>query len=389
MYIQNVLFMRHPIEMDGGDNSMRLVPVSCLKGGEIIAKPVIDENGSRLLAKNTSFKKYYKKQLEARGIDRIYIADKLSEGIEIKDVISEKTRIKTINIVKDTLAIFKATQQIDVSQLETSVIQIVEDILSNKEILYDMVDIKTKDDYTYGHSVNVAVLCVMLGRKVGGDKSYLKKLALGGLLHDFGKILVPDEILNKPDKLTEEEFDIIKQHPFQGYQIFKDNPLLTPISKVMILMHHEKINGDGYPLGMTKNQIHEGARICSVCDVFDAMTSKRAYRNEYTIVNTLNEMERMTKNHLDEDLFKTFRGMICYYPVGTTVLLSNETVAIVEQNKIGSIDKPTVRVIYDLKTKQEVFRRVDLSATKEVKIERELISEEYINNPAILRAMRP
>ncbi|HQD49828.1 MAG TPA: HD-GYP domain-containing protein [Defluviitaleaceae bacterium] len=368
---------------------MRLVPVSCLKGGEIIAKPVIDENGSRLLAKNTSFKKYYKKQLEARGIDRIYIADKLSEGIEIKDVISEKTRIKTINIVKDTLAIFKATQQIDVSQLETSVIQIVEDILSNKEILYDMVDIKTKDDYTYGHSVNVAVLCVMLGRKIGGDKSYLKKLALGGLLHDFGKILVPDEILNKPDKLTEEEFDIIKQHPFQGYQIFKDNPLLTPISKVMILMHHEKINGDGYPLGMTKNQIHEGARICSVCDVFDAMTSKRAYRNEYTIVNTLNEMERMTKNHLDEDLFKTFRGMICYYPVGTTVLLSNETVAIVEQNKIGSIDKPTVRVIYDLKTKQEVFRRVDLSATKEVKIERELISEEYINNPAILRAMRP
>ncbi|NLM48805.1 MAG: HD-GYP domain-containing protein [Epulopiscium sp.] len=368
---------------------MRLVPVSCLKGGEIIAKTVIDENGSRLLAKNISFKKYYKKKLEARGIDRIYIADKLSEGIEIKDVISEKTRIKTINIVKDTLAIFKATQQIDVSQLETSVIQIVEDILSNKEILYDMVDIKTKDDYTYGHSVNVAVLCVMLGRKIGGDKSYLKKLALGGLLHDFGKILVPDEILNKPDKLTEEEFDIIKQHPFQGYQIFKDNPLLTPISKVMILMHHEKINGDGYPLGMTKNQIHEGARICSVCDVFDAMTSKRAYRNEYTIVNTLNEMERMTKNHLDEDLFKTFRGMICYYPVGTTVLLSNETVAIVEQNKIGSIDKPTVRVIYDLKTKQEVFKRVDLSATKEVKIERELISEEYINNPAILRAMRP
>lgn len=178
MYIQNVLFMRHPIEMDGGDNSMRLVPVSCLKGGEIIAKTVIDENGSRLLAKNTSFKKYYKKKLEARGIDRIYIADKLSEGIEIKDVISEKTRIKTINIVKDTLAIFKATQQIDVSQLETSVIQIVEDILSNKEILYDMVDIKIKDDYTYGHSVNVAVLCVMLGRKVGGDKSYLKKLGL-------------------------------------------------------------------------------------------------------------------------------------------------------------------------------------------------------------------
>lgn len=368
---------------------MRLVPVNCLKGGEIIAKTVIDENGSRLLAKNTSFKSYYKKKLQARGIDRIYIADKLSEGIEIKDVISEKTRLRTINLVKDTLSIFKATQQIDVTQLETSVIQIVDDILSNKEILYDMVDIKSKDDYTYGHSVNVAVLCVMLGRKIGAEKSYLKKLALGGLLHDFGKILVPDEILNKPDKLSKDEFDIIKQHPSQGYQIFKDHPLLTPISKVMILMHHEKVNGEGYPLGITKNQIHEGARICSVCDVFDAMTSKRAYRNEYTIVNTLNEMERMTKDHLDEDLFKTFRGMICYYPVGTTVLLSNDTIAIVEQNKIGSIDRPTVRVIYDLKNNEEIFRRVDLSATKELKVERELISEEYMNNPSILRAMRP
>lgn len=368
---------------------MRLVPIDCLNGGEIIAKTVIDENGCRLLAKNTSFKNYYKDKLQDRGIDKIYIADKLSEGIEIKDVISEKIRLKTVNLVRDTLSLFKATQQIDINRLETSVIDIVEDILNNKEILYDMVDIKSKDDYTYGHCVNVAVLCVMLGRKMGADKPYLRKLALGGLLHDFGKILIPDEILNKPDKLSSDEFNIIKQHPFQGYQIFKEHPSLTPISKVMILMHHEKINGQGYPLGITKKQIHEGARICSVCDVFDAMTSKRVYRDEFTIVDTINEMEKMTKEHLDEDIFKTFRGIICYYPIGTTVLLNNETIAIVEKNRIESINQPIVRVIYDLKNNEEAFKRLDLAISDDIKIERELISEEYMNNPSILRAMRP
>ncbi|NLK22116.1 MAG: HD-GYP domain-containing protein [Epulopiscium sp.] len=367
---------------------MRLIPVDCLKGGEIIAKTVTDESGSRLLATNTSFKIYYKQKLKHRGIDQIYIADNLSEGIQVKDVISEKVRLETIDLVKDTLSRFKTTQQIDVDRLEVSVINIIEDILDHKDLLYDMVDIKSKDDYTYAHCVNVAVLCVMLGRKMGADRPYLKKLALGGLLHDFGKILIPDEILSKPTELSYDEFSIVKQHPFQGYQIFKEHPQLTPISKVMILMHHEKLNGEGYPLGLSKEQIHEGARICAICDVFDAMTSKRIYRDPFTIVDTLNEMERMTKNHLDEDIFKIFRSIICYYPVGTTVLLSDNTIAIVEQNRIESITQPVVRVIYDLGSQREVFKRVDLILNDTITIQRELISEEYINNPSILRAMK-
>lgn len=367
---------------------MRLVPIECLVGGEIIAKTIVDEKGSRLLAKNTSFKLYYKQKLMERGIEKIYIADKLSEGIESKDVISEKIRIEAVDLVKDMVSVFKATQQIDVNRLEESAVNIIEEILNNREVLYDMVDIKSKDNYTYCHCVNVAVLCVMLGRKMGANKPYLKKLALGGLLHDFGKILVPDEILNKPLKLSNNEYDIVKLHPLQGYQIFKDNPLLTPISKVMILMHHEQISGSGYPLGISKDKIPEGARICSICDVFDAMTSKRIHRDPYTIIDTLNEMEKMTKDHLDEDLFKIFRSIICYYPVGTTVLLSNETIAIVEQNKTESINQPIIRVIFDLKSQRELFKRIDLAHYENIKIQRELIPEEYMNNPSILRAIR-
>lgn len=371
-----------------GGQTMRLVPIECLNGGEIIAKTIIDETGSRLLSRNTSFKPYYKQKLVERGIEKIYIADELSEGIESKDVISEKVRVETIDLVKDMVSLFKATQQIDVNRLEDSVIRIIEDILNNKEILYDMVDIKTKDNYTYCHCVNVSVLCVMLGRKMGANRSYLKKLALGGLLHDFGKILIPDEILNKPLKLSNTEFDLVKLHPFQGYQIFKDHPLLTPISKAMILMHHEQISGEGYPLGVPRDKIPEGAKICAICDVFDAMTSKRIHRDPYTIIDTLNEMEKMTRYHLDPDIFKIFRSIICYYPVGTTVLLTDETIAIVEKNKTESISQPTVRVIYDLKSQQELFKRLDLMLCDDVKIKRELIPEEYMNNPSILRAMK-
>ncbi|MDK2786793.1 MAG: hypothetical protein PWP07_18 [Epulopiscium sp.] len=367
---------------------MRLVPVECLNGGEIIAKTIIDKDGSRLLAKNTSFKLYYKEKLLERGIDKIYIVDDLSEGIENKDVISEQVRLETIDLVKDMVSLFKATQQIDVHRLEDTAVRIIEEILNNKEILYDIVDIKAKDNYTYCHSVNVAVLCVMLGRKMGGNKSYLKKLAIGGLLHDFGKILVPDEVLNMPVKLSNQEYNLIKQHPLQGYHIFKEHPSLTPITKAMILMHHEQIGGKGYPLGLTGEKIPEAAKICAICDIFDAMTSKRIHRDPYTIIDTLNEMEKMTRYHLDSDIFKIFRSIICYYPVGTTVLLSDDTIAIVEKNKTEAINQPTVRVIYDLKSQQELFKRLDLVLHDDIKIQRELVPDEYMNNPAILRAMK-
>lgn len=367
---------------------MRVVPLECLRGGEIIAKDILDENGSRLLAKDTSFKTFYKQRLQERGIEKVYISDNLSEGIEIKDVVSDKVRLESLKSIKDVFTLFQTTQKIEIEKVQDSAMSIVDDILENRELLYDIVDIKTKDNYTFLHCVNVSVLCVMLGLKIGANRDYLKKLAIGGILHDFGKILIPDEILNKPGKLSNEEYEVIKQHPIQGYEILKEHPMLTPISKVMILLHHERINGDGYPLGVDKDKIHEGARICAICDVFDAMTSKRTYKNAFSVMDTLSQMEEMTRLQLDEDIFKVFRSIISYYPVGTTVLLDNETIAIVEQNRVSSVSEPIVRIIFDLKNQKKVFSKIDLNLRKDIKIEREIITEEYINNPNILGAIQ-
>ena len=118
------------------------------------------------------------------------------------------------------------------------------------------------------------------------------------------------------------------------------------------------------------------------------MTSKRVYKKPISIVHTLSEMEQMTDTQLDEDLFRAFRSIISYYPTGTTVLLSNHSITIVEKNQLHSLDRPMVRIIFDLQEQKEVFHRVDLNKNKNIKIEREIITEEYIHNPSILEAVR-
>ncbi|WP_058485578.1 HD-GYP domain-containing protein [Defluviitalea phaphyphila] len=365
---------------------MRLVPLQHLYGGEIIAKDIFDENGNLLLAKNTKFKNFYRFKLEERGISRVYITDYFSEGIEVKDVIPDKIRVQSLKSIKDMVSLFKSTQKIKIEKIQNAAMEIVDSILENKELLYNVADLKTKDNYTYLHCINVSILCVMVGIKMGANREYLEKLAIGGILHDFGKLLIPDEILNKPDKLSNEEYEIIKRHTIIGYEILKESSMLTPISKVMILLHHERIDGSGYPLGVSKDNIHESARICAICDVFDAMTSTRVYKKAFSVVDTLSEMEEMTKNKLDADIFKVFRSIISYYPVGSTVLLNDNTIAIVEQNRPDYIDAPIVRVIFDLNTQQEVFKQVDLHIEKNLEIEKEIVLEEYIDNSCIIKA---
>jgi putative nucleotidyltransferase with HDIG domain len=204
--------------------------------------------------------------------------------------------------------------------------------------------VRSIDEYTYAHSLNVALLCSLLGSWLNLDESNIKRLTSCGLLHDIGKSKIPREILNKPEALTPAEFEEIKKHPTLGYKILEKNIAISKDVALGVLMHHEREDGSGYPLGLESSQISYYAKILAVVDVYDAMTSNRVYKKRQPPFDVLElyESEYLTK--CDTGIMLTFLKHISSYYVGNIVKLNDGTegeIIYINQNRIS---KPLVRL---------------------------------------------
>jgi HD-GYP domain-containing protein (c-di-GMP phosphodiesterase class II) len=339
---------------------MRLVNIDELQGEEIIAKAILDDCGRQLLVKGTRFRMAYIKKLKQMGVINIYIEDDISKDIEIRDVIAEVTRYEAQKLIKQQMMKYTPGGTVDVENIAGIVNKIVEDILSSSHMIYDLHDIKTNDSYTFQHSVNVCVLAALTASKAGMPQDVVQKIAMGSLLHDFGKIQVPKEILNKPTMLTDAEMGEMKNHALYGYEVFKDSPLVAPITKVTILMHHERVDGTGYPLQLTGDKIHEGAKICAICDAFDAMTSERVYKKGMATAECIRLMKASAGKQFDGELLDIFLENVAAYPLGTIVILTNGLVAIVIKNQKINLMKPVLRVIFNPKMPEKVQYEINL-----------------------------
>ena len=284
---------------------MRLVPVNEISPGMKLAKPIYYDTGILLNSGIKNLPKYSKRLLE-KGINYIYVEDKFSSDIEVDDVVKEKTRRKCKKVIKDTLENISFNKKIEIKEVENVVNQIVNDIYNSKDILLNLVDIKSYDSYTFDHSVNVAVLSILMGNSLNYNKSNLIKLGIGAILHDIGKTLIPEGILTKKEKLTDNEFDIIKKHPRLGYDYLKGNNNISPVSKNPILYHHERMDGNGYPKKLPGNELHDFAKIVGITDVFDALTSDRVYRNRWPIHKAINYLMSNTNEKFDLEYIKKF-----------------------------------------------------------------------------------
>ena len=184
-------------------------------------------------------------------------------------------------------------------------------ILEDDETAGFLTQITSHDYYTYTHSVNVGMLGVLLSKAAFKDSSEhdLDELGSGFFLHDLGKCEVPNTLINKPGRLTDEEWEQMRKHPAYGERILADNGQLTPDIKVIVMQHHERWNGNGYPLGLKKADIHIYARICSIADVYDALTSKRAYKDSFDTFSALSLMKEEMLDHFERDLFQLFVGL--------------------------------------------------------------------------------
>jgi len=336
---------------------MRLVPVEEVSPDMKLAKPIYHKNGILLNTGIDNLHQYGHRLLK-KGVNYVYVEDKFSQDIEVNDIIKEETRKKCKNIIKKTMEDISFNKNINVKSIKKGVNQIIDDIYNSKDVLYNLVDIKTYDSYTFSHSVNVAILSILIGKSLNFNRTNLQKLGIGSILHDIGKTLIPEDILAKKGELTEDEYKIIKKHPRFGYDYLKENDI-SPTAKNPILYHHERKDGSGYPKGITEDDMHDFTKIVAITDVFDALTSNRVYRKKWPTFKAINYLMSNTTDKFVLKMVKNFVRNLTIYPNGTQVKLSNGEKGIIKKQNPNYPTRPIVKIIENREGK-ETSREINL-----------------------------
>lgn len=351
---------------------MRLVPIQCVKDGTYLAKTIFDNDGILLLKSGVKLNKTLINKIKQLCIYYIYVNDEYSKN-EIDDIIKPEIREKFIQILKETFnnALDLYTKNNEVSkQNQFDLIlkmaeQLLNEVLSKDDIMINLVDIKSMDNYTYQHCVNVAILSLVLGIELNLSRNELLNLCIGALLHDIGKVFIPKNILNKKGHLTEQEFKLMQKHTINGYAYLNKNFKISRLSAIIVLQHHEKINGTGYPNKLFGNSINKLSKIVAIADVYDALTSHRPYRAALDPSEAIEYILGNGNTHFDYIMVKSFASVIVPYPKGCLVKLSTGDIAIVEHTYKYYPLRPTVKI---LRSENEHIINTYINLMKELNI---------------------
>lgn len=254
---------------------------------------------------------------------------------------------QTIETAREVLDSIKNGSSFSMDKVEKAAEGVVESILRNPDTLISLSQIKGYDEYTYTHSVGVSVLVTSLANAMGYKGDLLLEAGIGGLLHDVGKMRVPESILNKPGKYTDWEFKVMKKHPEHGVDILKDKKNVSDFSRAVVIQHHERYNGKGYPYGLKGEQIEEVGLMAAVADVYDALTSNRVYRAAWPPQRALALIFKGADEDYSRRIVERFTKHLGIYPVGSFVRLVSGAMAIVVRVDRGNLLAPTVVVIFD------------------------------------------
>lgn len=337
------------------------VRIRSLKEGMRIDQNIKDRLDRVLIAKGTYLADYQIEALERMGISGVYVSEgeedapnpqeKPMTAVARKNIAKLRTddpaKVKLSESIKKRVSegiqfLYNDTDSPNFTSTSTNITNnLLKAIEDNAAIAVDISVLKTSDEYTFKHSVDVATMSMVVAKKMGLKHQDVYNIGIAGLLHDMGKSKIPLTVLNKPARLTDEEFEIMKKHSVYGYQILKEKKEFSDPIALAVLQHHEKMNGKGYPMGVSGDKISPYAKILSVVDVYDALVTERPYKKGMSQRDAIEIIMSMTEE-LDIDAMRSFLGSIILYPVESIVQLSNGEEACVVENHPEAVLRPTV-----------------------------------------------
>jgi len=338
-------------------------PVTELVEGQILGKAIFDEKGNELLAINTELSKKMINKIGNVGIDYVHIREKVIKLFqEYKN--DEETRFyestkKTKELTKEIIKDIVDDAAVNLQKYKEVIDEIFSDILNKDAIILNLDNLKSLSEYYFEHAINSTVLAVGTCMVLGLNRNLIRKIAMGIIIHDIGYKGVPNELLSKKGKLTDDEYKKVQNHVKIGYDIVSKTPGIEKETLDAILYHHENVDGSGYPNGLKGSEIPVSAKLCAVCDVYDALLSNRHYRTKMTRYNATKIMLSNINTKFDKYIVMNFIKIVGHYPEGTNVILSNGYQAVVEKQD-GF--EPVVRLTYDNKYEKIIQEEIlDLS----------------------------
>jgi len=296
----------------------------------------------------------------AAEVERTLAPTALRDELPQRVTMAEEVRLAAKICARSKEAVVSMFQEVRMGRTVSAeaagalVDEISSSVMRNPGALISLARLKTVDDYTYMHSVAVCALMVALARQMGLDEALTRELGMAGLLHDLGKALMPMTVLNKPGKLTDEEFAIVRQHPQHGYKILLEGSGAGEIPLDVVLHHHEKMDGSGYPQRLGGDEISLYAKMGAVCDVYDAITSNRPYKAGWDPAESIRKMAEWCHGHFDEQVFQAFVKSIGIYPIGSLVRLASGRLGVVMEQSGQSLLTPCVKVFFSTRTQTHI-----------------------------------
>ncbi|MCT2535916.1 HD-GYP domain-containing protein [Aquibacillus koreensis] len=332
---------------------MRLVATKTIRDGSELAKTIYNDNGQVLIQRDIKLTKRMLKRLQDLGITYVYIKDAFTEDIIIDPPIPEELRIEAVQMVRTSFDeirkqgfnrnayLFEKTS----AKMADMVGNIVNEVSNRDEVISIMSDILISDDYIFSHSINVTIYALAIASELNYSPKKIEHIGLGAMLHDVGKVFIPEPILNKAGRLTNHEFDIIKTHSEEGFNFLRKASTVPLLVAHCAYQHHERLDGSGYPRGIMENDIHPYGKLLAVADVFDAVTSNRVYRDAMLPHEGLEILYSGSGTLFDRGMVEAFRKTIAVYPNGIEVELSDGREGIVVKQNKNLYERPVIRII--------------------------------------------